>query len=69
LAKIATIQVLGSMEDEGTFSHTVFHKIQIEEHLNTIVRMYFQTFYNLNIFPYDACFEDWKEQEPRQTLD
>jgi hypothetical protein len=39
------------------------------EHLNIVVGMYSQTFYDLNIFSYNACFEDWKEQKPMRTLD
>ncbi len=34
------------------------------EHLNTIVGMYSQTFYSLDTFSYDACFEDLKERKP-----
>ncbi len=43
-------------------------KNHFNEHLNTIVGMYSQTFCNLNTFPYDTCFEAWKEQKPRQAL-
>jgi hypothetical protein len=73
LAKIVRIQILGSMEDEWTFS-TFFFMISklrnhLNEHFNTIVGMYSQFFYNLNIFSYDACFEDLKEQKPMWALD
>jgi hypothetical protein len=63
LVEITTMQVLGSVEDENLF-HPFFHKIKIEKHFNKhlhiIVGMYSQTFYTLNTFPYDTCFDDWK---------
>jgi hypothetical protein len=61
------------MEDEWTFSTLSFIKSKLEnhlnEHLNIDVGMYSQKNYSLNIFPYDACFEDWKEHKPRWKLD
>jgi hypothetical protein len=73
LVEIAIVQMLGLMEDDQTFSTFSFMKSKLRnrfnEHLNIVVGMYFQTFYSLNTFPYDTCFEDWKEKKPRQTLD
>jgi hypothetical protein len=73
LVEIIVIQVLGLLEDEQTISTLFFMKSKLRnhhnEHFNIVVGMYFQTFYSLNIFPYNACFEDWKEQKPMQTLD
>jgi hypothetical protein len=73
LAKIVAIQVLGvqwKMNEHFPFLfHEIYLRNRLNEHLNTIVGMYFQTFYTLNIFPYDTCFEDWKEQKPKQALD
>jgi hypothetical protein len=72
LAKIVIMQVLGSMEDEHTFSTLSFMKSKLRnhfnEHLPIVVGMYSQTFFTLNTFPYDTCFDDWKEQKPRQGL-
>jgi len=72
LATIAAMQVLGSMEDERTFSTLSFMKSKLKnhfnEHLHTIVKTYSQTFYTLNTFLYDACFDDWKKQKPRRGL-
>jgi hypothetical protein len=72
LAKIAIVQLLGLVEDEHTFSTLSFMKSKLRnhfnEHLHTVVGMYSQTFFTLNTFPYDTCFDDWKEQKPRWSL-
>jgi hypothetical protein len=72
LAKLVIVQVLGSVEDEHAFSTLFFMKSKLKnrfkEHLHTIVRMYSQTFFTLNTFPYDTCFDDRKEQKPRWSL-
>jgi hypothetical protein len=66
------MQVLGSVEDEQTFYTLSFMKTKLKnrlnEHLHTIVGMYSQTFFTLNTFPYDMCFDDWKKEKPRQGL-
>jgi len=65
LAKIASVQVLGLVEDKCTFSTLSFMKSKLKnclnEHLHTIVGVYSQPFFTLNTFPYDACFDDYKE--------
>jgi len=65
--------MLGLVEDDQTFSTFSFMKSKLRnhlnEHLNIVVGMYFQTCYSLNTFPYDTCFEDQKEKKPRRTLD
>jgi hypothetical protein len=62
LVEIATMQVLGSLKDEKTFSTFFFMKSKLKNHLNEhlhiVVGMYFQTFYTLDTFSYDACFDD-----------
>ncbi len=62
---------VGVMEDE-TFSTLSFMKSRLRnclnEHLHIVVGMYSQTFYILNTFLYDACFDDWKDQKPRRAL-
>jgi hypothetical protein len=54
--------MLGSMEDEQTFSTSYFMKSKLRNCLNdqmhAIVGMYSYIFYTLNTFPYDACFDD-----------
>jgi hypothetical protein len=56
LAEIAIIVVLGSIEDERTFSNLAFIKNKVRNrlggHLDTTVRMYSQGFYDLQLFPY-----------------
>jgi hypothetical protein len=74
LEKITTMQVLGLVEDEcWTFFMFSFMESKLKKcfnnHFHIIVGMYFQTLYNLNIFPYDATFRDWKEQKPKQILE
>ncbi len=62
LAKFAIVQVLGLVEDEKTFSTLSFMKSKLKnyfnKHLHTITRMYSQTFYILDTFPYGTCFDD-----------
>jgi hypothetical protein len=62
LIEIATMQMLGSMEDEQTFCTSSFMKSKLRnyfnDHMHTIVGMYFYIFYTLNTLPYDACFHD-----------
>jgi len=40
----------------------------LNEHLHIVVGMYSQTFYTLNTFPYDAYFDNWKDQKPMRAL-
>jgi len=62
LAKIVIVQVLGSTEDERTFSTLSFMKSKLQnrfnEHLPMVVNMYFQTFFTLENFLYDVTFEE-----------
>jgi hypothetical protein len=62
LAKIVIAQVLGSIEDEWTFSTLSFMKSKLQnrfnEHLFMVVNMYFQTFFTLENFLYDVTFEE-----------
>jgi hypothetical protein len=66
------MQVLGFVEDEQVFSTLSFMKLGLKnclnEHLHIIVGMYSQTSYILNTFPYDKCFDHWKEQKLKQSL-
>ncbi len=63
VAKMAMVQVLGLVEDECIFLTFSFTKSklwnQLVEHLPIVVGMYFQTFYNLEIFPYAKVFDAW----------
>jgi hypothetical protein len=57
LAEIATILVLGSVEDERTFSTLSFMKDKLrnrlQTHLPLVVTMHGQNFYDINTFPYE----------------
>jgi hypothetical protein len=51
------VQIMGSMEDENTFSTLMFMKTKLQnqfwEHLDLVVCMFAQPFYMINTFPYD----------------
>jgi hypothetical protein len=63
LAEIAIIHVLGSIEDERSFSSLNFLKNKVrnrlDQNLQVIVGMHGQQIYNLKNFPYDDCFKQW----------
>ena len=69
VAEIAHVQVLGSVEDERTFSSLSFLKSKLRNrlttHLDLVVRMFAQDFYTLNTFPYQTAITDWKAQKVR----
>jgi hypothetical protein len=57
------VMVLGFVVDEHTFSNLVFMKTKLHNrsmiHLNLVVRMYAQDYYNYGIFPFYATMKDW----------
>jgi hypothetical protein len=59
VANIAVIAVLGSVEDERTFSMLKFMKSKLWNrlggHLNTTMCMFSQGFYNQETFPYQEA--------------
>jgi hypothetical protein len=65
VAEIAIVQILGSVEDERTFSNLAFMKSKLHNklttHFNLYVRMFTHNFYNVSNFPYDASIATWKE--------
>jgi hypothetical protein len=64
LAEIAITTVLGSMEDERTFSSLKFIKSRLrnclEGNLNTIVKVFSQGYYNLESFSYANAYSHWR---------
>jgi len=70
---ITIVQVPRSMEDEQTSSTFSFMKSKLKNHVNEhwkmFIGMYYQTFFALNTFLYNMCFNDWKELKPCWTLD
>jgi hypothetical protein len=65
LAKIGSVLVLGSVEDERCFSSLKFlkscHRNRLDKHLPLVVRMFGQKYYSLKSFPYDEAIMSWKE--------
>ena len=63
LVEIAVVHVLGSVEDERTFSSLSFLNDKIRKRLDTnlqlVVGMHGQQIYNLQTFPYYDCFKQW----------
>jgi hypothetical protein len=61
LAKLATVQVVGSMVDEQCFSPFTFMKfklcIRLATHLLLVVQMFAQYFYTIHNFLYEKCIE------------
>ncbi len=57
VAKLVVVQIMGSMEDENTFSTFMFMKTKLQnqfcQHLDLVVCMFAQPFYMINTFPYD----------------
>jgi hypothetical protein len=64
LAEVAIVLVLGSVEDERTFSTLSFMKDKLrnrlQTHLPMVVTMHGQTFFDINNFAYDQAYMAWK---------
>jgi hypothetical protein len=65
LAEIAVVLVLGSVEDERTFSTLSFMKDKLrnrlQTHLPLVVSMHNQSFFDINTFPYEEAYSEWKK--------
>ncbi len=59
VAKLVVVQIMGSGEDENTFSTLTFMKTKLYnrlcEQLVLVVCMFAQPFYIINTFPYDVA--------------
>jgi TorA maturation chaperone TorD len=70
VAELAAVQVLGSVEDERTFSTVTFSKSKLRnrlsEHLAACVGIYSQKFFTLETFPFDKVYSEWHEDQKRQ---
>jgi hypothetical protein len=66
VAEIAIVMVLGSVQDERTFSMLMFMKNKLRNRLTTnlamVVGMKSQSFFILNDFSYDAAYESWRDE-------
>jgi hypothetical protein len=64
VAEIACVQVLGSVEDERTFSTLSFIKNRLRNrltvNLETYAAMYAQHFFTMSNFPYGTTFAEWQ---------
>ncbi len=64
LAKLAMVQVVGSVEDERCFSPFTFMNFKFRNrlttHLSFVVRMFVQCFYTIQKFPYEEYIEQWR---------
>ena len=64
IVELAVVTVLGSVEDERTFSTLSFMKNRLRNRLSThlpvVVGMHAQDFYGLSDFPYDAAYDEWR---------
>jgi hypothetical protein len=65
VAEIRICLVLGSVQDERTFSCVTFMKTKVRNrlttHLSLMVGMKTQSFYNINTFPYDRAYNSWRD--------
>jgi hypothetical protein len=72
LAKIAITTVLGSVEDERTFSSLKFIKSKLrsrlEGNLDTVVHVLSHGYYDLESFPYTDAYKHWRAAKERQGV-
>jgi hypothetical protein len=73
LCEIAVTVVLGSMEDEHTFSTLGFMKLKLRNrlgsHLDMCVKVFVQQFYNQGTFPYQQAITHWRNERDRRSAD
>jgi hypothetical protein len=67
LIELAIIMVLGSVEDERTFSKMNFLKSKLWNrltiHLDLVVKVFAQKIYHLNFFPFYIAIQWWGEDK------
>jgi hypothetical protein len=72
LVEIAITTILGSVEDERTFSSLKFIKSRLrnrlEGNLDTIMRVFSQGYYNLESFPYADAYSQCRATKDRQGV-
>lgn len=70
IAEIAITAVLGSVEDERTFSTLSFVKSKLRNrlggHLDTCVKLYSQQFFTLQTFPFHTAMSSWRDASIRR---
>lgn len=69
VAQIAIVTVVGSVEDERTFSTVAWMKNKVRnrltDHLDTSVQMYAQRYWDIHTFPYQDAITLWKDSKGR----
>jgi hypothetical protein len=72
LAEIAITTVMGSVDDERTFSSLKFIKSRLrsrlEGNLDTVVRVFSQGYYNLESFSYIDAYKHWRATKEWQGV-
>jgi hypothetical protein len=68
--EVALVMVLGSVQDEKTFSQISFMKNKLRNRLTTnlslTVGFKSQDFFTIETFPYDVAYESWRDETKRQ---
>jgi hypothetical protein len=71
VAESAIAMVLGSVQDQLTFSTVSFMKNRLRNQLTTnlelAVAFKLQNFFTLGDFSYDATYESWRDKTKRQS--
>jgi hypothetical protein len=70
VAEMAVVMVLGSVQDERTFSTVSFMKSKLCNRLTTnlplVCAFKNQNFFTLDTFPFDAAYDSWRNESKRQ---
>jgi hypothetical protein len=70
VAEMAVVMVLGSVQDERTFSMMSFMKSKLRNRLTTnlplVCAFKNQNFFTLDTFPFDAAYDSWRNESKRQ---
>jgi hypothetical protein len=72
VAELTVVQIMRCVEDERTFSTLTFMKIRLWnklcDHLDLMVCMFAQPFYNVDSFPYNDAITTWTDEKTRRGL-
>jgi hypothetical protein len=70
VAKLAVVTVIGSVEDERTFSILSWMKSKVRNrlnaHLDCTIRLYSQPWWTVKTFPYEAAIAHWEHEKNRR---
>jgi hypothetical protein len=70
IAELAVVMVLGSVQDEWTFSTVSFMKNKLRNRLSKNLELACafksQDFFILDNFPYDAAYDSWRDETKRK---